>query len=297
MLLQKKTPWKKKIMDKKKPGQKLIGLGIIFAFLILISGKANALEQSYNIIVADNGNAAVIAEITGMGLARISLPDDVSDVKVKGALYKLGNGSIDISIGSTKKALALYKTSLLTSKTKGVWKFEISLPENTSRAIIALPKNAIILKTEPPGFIEKKNYTKIIFENKRKIMAEYRFPDPGLIESNNNGSQKNSQNKILYWLIISALVALAFYIKTRLNKKKSNKENLIRTLSKNEKTVVNALMENKSGIKRSILERKTKMAKSSLANTLNMLERKKIIEIDKTSASHYIKFTRWFDEL
>ena len=92
----------------------------LLLFLLLIVPLASATTNNYNIIIEDNGNSLVIIEIEGSGMINIPIQKDVNEVKVKGALYKLNNNSVDISIGSTKKAILLYKTSLLTKKEQSI---------------------------------------------------------------------------------------------------------------------------------------------------------------------------------
>ncbi len=69
---------------------------------------------------------------------------------------------------------------------------------------------------------------------------------------------------------------------------------ILQTLTENESKIVKLLLENKEILRRSFIEKKLELAKSSLAATLNNLERKKIVEIDKTLTTHRIKLTDWF---
>jgi len=263
----------------------------LLILVLLLLPVASALDSEYNIIVEDNGNALVIINLEGSGLVNIPLQKDVDDVKVKGALYKINDQSIDVSIGSTQEAVELYKTAYLTTKLNDQWKFKLDLINNTMTTV-ALPNYVIVSETKPNAFIEELNYTKIVFQDTNSIEISYKFPDDIIIEPDEH------RNYLLWiinlgFVIIVALGASGYILRN----KKSNKKNVIKTLSHNERKVINTLLENKGAIKRNDLERKTKLAKSSLANTLNMLERKKIIEIDKTYTTHFVKFTRWFNGL
>ncbi|MFH1225010.1 MAG: hypothetical protein V1676_04365 [Candidatus Diapherotrites archaeon] len=71
----------------------------------------------------------------------------------------------------------------------------------------------------------------------------------------------------------------------------------MKALSENERKVISLLASAGGEMKRNILERKSGLAKSSLASCLNMLERKNVVIIDKTSTTHFIRFTDWFKEL
>jgi hypothetical protein len=73
--------------------------------------------------------------------------------------------------------------------------------------------------------------------------------------------------------------------------------NVMKTLTENEHTIVNILLQNDGEIKRNKLEKTSDLAKSSLASSLYRLEQRNIVEVDKSRAIHYIKFTRWFRSL
>ena len=267
----------------------------ILLLLLLIVPLASAIEQNYNIIIEDNGNSLIIIEFQGKGLINIPIQEDVDEVKVKGALYKLNNNSIDVSIGSSKKAILLYQTSFLTKKEHDVWTFSFDVLNN-SNISISMPKNTIIKHTSPNPFIESQNFTRLIFENSNSIELLYEFKEDLISDDIEelNTPKKRTLFPVLLVVGISIIAIVTFLV---FSKKKSNKDNIIKTLSRNEKLVVKTILENKGEIKRNLLERKTQLAKSSLSNTLNILERKKIIEIDKTSVTHFVKFTRWFNEL
>lgn len=58
-----------------------------------------------------------------------------------------------------------------------------------------------------------------------------------------------------------------------------------------------ALIENKGSMRRNVLERTIGLSKSSLANAINQLEQKGILEVDKTDKVHFIRFSEWFRKL
>jgi len=266
---------------------------LLLLLLLLLIPITSAIDSNYNIIVEENGNCLVIIEFNGKGLVNLPLQEDVNNVKIKGALYTLNNKSIDISIGSTGKAVALYKTSMLTSKQKGTWSFKIGLIETDNKKVnIAIPKNARIIETTPPATIEALNYTKLIWDTDIKnIEIKYSFPETETVSLEDEKEPKS----LIIISIITAIITLLVVI--LIINKKSNKQNIIKTLSKNESIIVNILIKHKGEIKRNKLEKISKLAKSSLANTLNNLEKKNIIKIDKTYTTHFIKFTRWFNGL
>ena len=270
----------------------------LLAILLLSIPVAQAIESNYSIVVQDNGNSLVVIGIKGNGVINIPIQPDVQEIRVKGGLFLQHNQSIEVSIGSTQEAVVLYKTAMLTTKGPNSWHFELSPAAGTTgNVVVAMPKDAQILKTAPNALVESINYTKLIWNNPAGLVeVDYKFQGDTPLSP-----VATSKPSRLNWLLIivpAALVLCAVAAVLVLRKTKpSKKDNIIRTLSKNEAVIVRILLQNKGGIKRNQLERSSKLAKSSLANTLNTLERKNIVEIDKTNVTHFIKFTRWFDEL
>jgi uncharacterized membrane protein len=244
--------------------------------------------STYNILVDESGEAAVVVEINAVGLVTLPIQPDSSGIRVKGALYRTENSTMELSIASMQKAVILYKTSMLTDKTGENWTLRMDLLGD-SDVTLALPKHAVIKSTVPKAFIDSEEYNKLVFQNTSSIEIEYAF------------GEKPSNSLLPLALGAGAVLAgagAAAYILSKNKKplKQSAKEKILKTLSVNERAIVQTLME-KGEMKRSDLEKTTKMAKSSLANTLNNLERKNIVEIDKTYTAHFVKFTGWFDEL
>jgi len=251
--------------------------------LILLMPFAYALEHSF--VVEENGNALAILEIEGDGVINIQIPTDVQEMIVKGGLYFIENSSA--SIWMTGAATAIYRTAMLTSKADGVWSFTSSIPFDGD-VTVSMPSEAKIVKTTPNAKIMRTNFTKLIWEDVGHVQVVYKFPEVKTKTANANPFP------MFFGLAMLALFAI-FIGKLVLNKR-SKKPEVIKTLTANERKIVNIMLES-GAIKRAKLEKKSKLAKSSLANTLNNLERKKIIMIDKTYVAHTIKFTRWFDEL
>lgn len=266
----------------------------IFVMLLLMLPGVLAFDVTYDIIVEDNGNSLVIMDINGTGLLNIPVYEDLEELKIKGALYKMNNNSIDISIGSTNHAILLYKTSALTKKDVTKWELSMNLINNT-KTTVYLPGNVQILDTKPSAFIENSNFTKILFDNSNSILIEYKFNEQeDVIEEPVISKNYNIIFFVAGLIVILSIIGAVLKFKPVKN---SRKEDVLKTLSKNEKLIINILLENKGSLKRSLLEKQSKIAKSSLANTLSILERKNILTIDKTYTSHFVKLERWFDEL
>jgi len=270
----------------------------LIILLLLMIPVAAALESNYDLIVEENGNALVIIEVIGTGLLNLTVPDDVIDIRVKGALYAKEDENVWVSIGSTQKAIVAYKTALLTKKHQGKWYIEKDMIGDT--VSIALPLEVEIESTNPLAMIQRHNFTSLSWQSVDSINIVYSFPESEVININDNFNVTKTFTELDYSftiLIIVLVIASVIFFIFIIGKRKSSRPDVIKTLTKNEKLIVKILLENDGAMKRNKLEKLSKFAKSSLAHTLNMLERKNIIEIDKTYAAHYIKITRWFHEL
>ncbi len=271
----------------------------VILLLLLVLPSVQAVGSNYSIVVQENGNSLVIIGLRGDGVINLPIQPDVKDIRVKGGLFIQNNQSIEVSIGSTQEAVVMYKTAMLTTKEGNSWHFSLSAGRSDT-VTVAMPKDTLIVQTNPNAMIESGNYTKLIWKNpSAAIEVDYKFqeetlkPSAGTTDSNDTPIHSG-------WVLVLPFVLIPFAVVAGLALRKarpSKKENIIKTLSNNEALIVKLLLQNRGGIKRNQLERASKLAKSSLANTLNTLERKNIVEIDKTNVTHYIKFTRWFHEL
>jgi uncharacterized membrane protein len=75
------------------------------------------------------------------------------------------------------------------------------------------------------------------------------------------------------------------------------KKEMMETFNENDKAIVGFLLSSQGKSKRNELERKTGISKSSLAKAINRLEKRKIIEIDRTSTTHFVKLSEYFLKL
>ena len=75
------------------------------------------------------------------------------------------------------------------------------------------------------------------------------------------------------------------------------KKEMMGTFNDNDIKIVNHLIEKQGKSKRNELERRTGISKSSLAMALNRLEKRKIIEVDRGSTTHFVKLSDYFLKL
>ncbi len=72
------------------------------------------------------------------------------------------------------------------------------------------------------------------------------------------------------------------------------KKEMMETFNENDLKIVNLLLSSEGKSRRNELERKSGISKSSLAMALNRLEKRKIIEIDRTATTHFVKLADYF---
>ena len=270
-------------------------------FLLLLCAMLPAVwGASYSVLVQESGNSIVIATVEGSGLYTIELPIDANP-EVRGALYLKEGNLLSLSIGSTEKAVIAYQTTTFTSKDDS-WRLNINLDTNYLK--VSLPKSANILSINPHAFVQEFDVKTVEF-NQGQAEILYNIDSINLAKYLDN-MDTNKFETIVAYVILAALflillAGLYFFVRkpkrVKKEKRSSQKNNVLKTLSNNEKKVVQILLENNNSAKRSMIERETRLAKSSLASTLYQLENKKIVELDKTHTTHFVKLTEWFTDL
>ncbi|MBD3304357.1 hypothetical protein GF343_04370 [Candidatus Woesearchaeota archaeon] len=253
---------------------------------------------SYSVMVQESGNSIVLASLEGSGLHNIELPADAVP-EVRGALYLQEGNVLSLSIGSTEKAIVAYQTGTFTSK-DNTWKLSINLG---GPAKVSFPKSANILSISPQAFVTETDVKTIEFPEGSAEIA-YQIENINL-QSYLDNLDEHKFEKIVTYVVLTALFLILFaglYFVVRRPKKvkeskTSHKNNVLKTLSNNEKKVVQILLDNNNEAKRSQIERESKIAKSSLASTLAQLENKKMVEVDKTYTTHFVKLQPWFIDL
>ncbi|HIJ99914.1 TPA: hypothetical protein H1016_00035 [archaeon] len=298
-------------------GRRLLALTFL-ALLLAAPQAVKAATADYNIVVNDAGDSLVVLNIVGSGEIRIPLPLDVSNPEVRGALYVPAENGIDILIGPSGKASVAYDTSLLTAKSGGTWVFDLDLVKWMDKKVtVLLPPHAEITSTTPRGAIEQLSDSKKVTWNvdqyAEKVSATYTLAEratlkPALISPILLG---------ILAVVFVGIIALAYARPGLLPKQKvekrrfiqrpavierkslitKEKQNVLKTLTENELKIVNNLLTNSGSMKRNKLEREAQIAKSSLASALATLERRNVVQIDRTYTVHTVELSDWFRKL
>jgi hypothetical protein len=269
--------------------KKIIFYFFIFLFLITsVSAEIN--NSEYYIIIQENGNAIIAITLEGQGEITIPIQEDVETINLEGGLYIMEEDTATIAIGTTEKAVLVYKTAMLTQKSNNEWKFNMNLEQTTNKEIIiAMPETTTIKQTIPKTFLETGDFIKLHLENSNEIEIIYNFP----ILTNDEVDNNYNILYLITGILLIITIVLIYNLKSK-NKISSRQEQILQTLTENESKIIKLLLESKKLLKRSFIEKKLEIAKSSLAATLTNLERKKLITINKTYTTHLIKLNDWF---
>ncbi len=251
--------------------------------VVLLCLSVFAAVPTYTITIKENGQCDVLIELEKGSEYSLSLPPD-AQLTEQGAVYFRNNSIITAYTGDLGKGTIGYTTDSYTVKIKDVWRFEMSFSE-PANATVLLPENIYIKSIYPVPVIRDDS---LVFGNTGDIAIGY-----GFSQAREPVKGKSPLRYIILGLTTLIVIAIVVW-HLRMPAAKSAKQNIIRTLPHNERKIINILIENNGEIKRNVLERLSRISKSSLANSLNNLEKKNIIEIDKTFVVHYVRLSQWF---
>jgi len=261
-------------------------LAIILLFSIILP---TVYATSYSYIVQESGETDVV--VSSDEEISIQLPPDVLDPSVEGGSYQTIENGVAVIPDDT--AVLRYTSSYHTKKQEGIWYFE-GYAHKGANVTLTLPENIQIVQTRPRSQINDVglSWVNISTEN---ITASY-----VRIQS---GAMAQPQKSYPQWvpiLLLGLVILLALLYKKKGSSEPTISEgqlNVIRAANANEAVILTLLLKHKGHIKRNILEKESKLSKSSLASSLKNLEKKDIIQIDRSFHVHYIILLDWFKEL
>ncbi len=152
----------------------------VLVSLLLIMASVMAVSASYNIVVAENGNAFVATTLTGSGTVNLPLPIDATP-QVSGGLYINAPNGIDITVGSAGAANIIYKSSTITIRDNGIWSLDMDLSSASPNSVtVSLPSNADISTTTPQAEIVPVSGSKNVVwsDGGSAIALTYSFTEP-----------------------------------------------------------------------------------------------------------------------
>jgi uncharacterized membrane protein len=271
-------------------------------FLLLFALSLSHASLTYTVDTGRSGFSSVILSAEAEAGAEVFLPEDASNFRIVGGSYSIVNDTAYIEAGKTGFVTFSFSSSMLTTKTSSGWKLQFFPPEGA--AVHAyMPAYATMENSIPQP-------AKVYAENSRTL-AEFSPADTVTVyyRLEEQPAPVPEDNTALY-VLAAAILAAAAVIAFALRRPKAakhepkptlgmspGKKEMMETFNENDLKIVDFLLENKGRSRRNLLERKTGISKSSLATALRRLEKRRIIEMDRTSTTHSVKLSDYFLKL
>ncbi|HSB46638.1 MAG TPA: hypothetical protein VLD37_01390 [Candidatus Bilamarchaeum sp.] len=286
-------------------------------FLLVLMLAAAHASVIYTVDTDRSGSSSVSLSIEGSETVNVSLPGDAGSFRIVGGSYSLSGNSAIVKSGASGLTTFSFSTSDFTSKLSTGWKLSFSAPEG-STARVSMPSRVTIenMFPAPKTVSAEDSRTSIDFENPGPVTIYYRLED---------AASSPPDNSALYILAAAALVAIGIVAASFVLKRPPvpapppaapasitpapaaekqpsldltpGKKEMMETFNENDLVIVNFLLSVQGKSRRNELERKSGVSKSSLAMALNRLEKRKIVEIDRTSTTHFVKLSDYFLKL
>ncbi len=279
---------------------------LVFA-LLLFSSLAHA-SIVYTVDTERSGFSSVVLSLESEHSANVSLPEDAANFRIVGGSYKISNNTASVFSGPSAITTFSFSSSALTTKTPSGWKLVFTPPPGSKIAVFMPPFATIENSVPQPARVSSQDSrTFIEFPYSEIITVEYRLEEsPPLTSSSDMDFYIIAAAIVLAMGIIIASVILMRKApsKATVPEEKTptlditaGKKEMMETFNENDLKIVNHLLKEGGRSKRNELERKTGISKSSLAMAINRLEKRKIIEIDRTSTTHFVKLSEYFLKL
>lgn len=270
--------------------------------LLIILASVAFSSTLLTVDVERSGAASVVLSLEGENSASVPLPSDASNFRIVGGSYEISNGTAQIISGQSGFTTFSFSSSALTVKGAEGWTLSLAAP-NDSDVVVFMPAHSVLLSSSPkPAKVSADESRSSLEFPGGQVSLEYSLSDVPEQE------QADSSPIILAAAILAlAIVAAAYLLRGRPKEKPKEtkpslgltpgKKEMMETFNENDRTIVNYLLGCNGKSRRNDLERKTSISKSSLAKAVNRLEKRKIIEIDRTATTHFIRLSDYFLKL
>ncbi|MFP3949862.1 MAG: helix-turn-helix transcriptional regulator [Candidatus Micrarchaeia archaeon] len=261
----------------------------------------------YTVDVDRAGFAEITLSIEGGESAEVALPGDAAKFRIVGGTYYMENDTAGITPGKLGFATFSFSSSMLTEKEDGGWKLRVLPPEGAKTRVYMPPYTTIGEFSPRPELVSSTNSRTSVemAEGSGLIEISYLLEEQPLPQEEKEFTLAYIV-AILVLLIITREAAIRFWIQGK-NKASGEKEEkrptleltpgkkeMMETFNENDLKIVKYLLENEGKSRRNLLERKAGISKSSLSMAIRRLERRKIIEIDRSATTHFVKLSEYF---
>jgi uncharacterized membrane protein len=269
-------------------------------FLLLMAFSAFA-SITYTVDLDREGDASVTISLVDENETQVILPADATNFMIAGGEYTTTDSTALIKSGKTGITSFSFFSSLLTEKSGSQWTLSFNPPENSSISIFMPAYSTINNVTPVPiRIFSEDSRVQIDTDYAKRVIVNYKLEDQPAVKT--DGLQ------IEYIVLGIAIVLAAVIVVLAMRREKptaakkegpslkmtAGKREMMETFNENDLKIVNILLGQEGKARRNELERKSEISKSSLAVALNRLERRKIIEMDRSATTHYIRLSDYF---
>lgn len=274
----------------------------------------------YTVDTDRTGFSSVTLSLQGSGSVSVPMPSDAADFRIVGGSYRLENGSAVVSVGQSGFTTFSFTTSLFTGKTTDGWKLSFDPPDGAAVNVYMPSYSSIDNPFPMPKSVSAdSSRTLVEYDSPQLVTIYYRLNEQPASQPSDSGSG--------YIVITALIVAVAIIgasvilkLPTRAQalmqpqappapaqqepaaqppkqpslEMSPGKKEMMETFNENDLKIVGFLLSSGGKARRNELERKTQVSKSSLAMALNRLEKRKIVEIDRTATTHFVKLSDYF---
>ncbi len=275
----------------------------VFLLLFLICA-ANA-AVTFTVDTDRSGFSSVVVSLEGEAGAEVLLPPDASSFRIVGGSYSMENGTAVITSGKTGFTTFSFTTDMLTEKEGSGWHLSFTPPAGAETFVFMPPYATIITSSPQPMKVTAEDSRTVLEMGQEPVSISYSLEAPPPAEP---------EGDAFYFFLFGGMFMIVFGLVTVLFKRWAvsqgyfarktvkrptlditpGKKEMMDTFNENDLTIVRFLMGSGGKARRNELERKTEVSKSSLAMALNRLERRKIVEMDRTSTTHFVKLSDYF---
>ena len=273
-------------------------------FLLLLAISFAFPTTIYTVDVDRSGFSSVTLSTDGGTQTLIALPTDAWNFRVVGGSFSIENDSALLIPGQSGFTTFSYSSRMLTTKSSSGWKLSFSPPAD-ALALVMMPPYSVLESSDPQprSVAAEDSRTLIELEHSGTVSLQYH------LEESPEPTQTDQDGLLIIMAALAIIAAIAMIYRNMISKTTKpvqkppsldltpGKKEMMETFNENDITVVNYLLSNNGKSRRNELERKSGISKSSLASSLNRLEKRKIIEMDRTATTHFVKLSDYFLKL
>jgi uncharacterized membrane protein len=280
----------------------------LFALILLCASFAS---YHYTVDVDRSGTVSVILSMESGDTVNVSLPDDASNFRIVGGSYSIDGKTAIVTSGASGLATFSFTTSLFTTKAGSGWELAFLPPDGAGVQVYAPPYASIGVSSPQPSSVSSDGSRMVIaYQDPGPVSIRYTLDASPPVEAPSGFPMLAVIGAIL---VIGLAAVFVFVLRKPANPQlrqtsplpaaaqnqpslapSPGKKEMMETFNENDVKIVDFLLGCGGKSRRNELERKTGVSKSSLAMALARLEKRRIIEMDRTSTTHFVKLSDHF---